>query len=178
MYWYLNIFSEYIINSSKTTTTSIHTLQSHHLPNGSINLVLTGNTAGVGVLVRVFHVLHQGLSSKEHLVTERTRGGVWSADQSRVLLQPTNTLLTETHTDHLVTLLNCQLMHVCLLSTARSLGFIQGSKFGMRNVNYRTSNKWRLLCLFHWDFRWDTEGWLVVSSSVRYESYIPGYSKQ
>lgn len=43
----------------------------------------------------VFHVFHEGFPAQEHLVTQRTRRGVWSPDQSRMLLQPTNTLLTK-----------------------------------------------------------------------------------
>lgn len=43
----------------------------------------------------VLHVLHQGFATKEHFVTEGTRCGIRSTNQSRMLLQTTNTLLTK-----------------------------------------------------------------------------------
>lgn len=58
-------------------------------------MTLTGNAGSVGILVRVLHVFHKGLAAQEHLVTERTGGGVRAADQCCMLLQPTNTLLTK-----------------------------------------------------------------------------------
>lgn len=61
----------------------------------SLSLPLTGYSGGVGVLVRVLHVLHEGLAAEEHLVAQRAGGGVGAADQCCMLLQPTNTLLTE-----------------------------------------------------------------------------------
>lgn len=59
------------------------------------HMTLTGYSRSVGIFVGMFHVLHKSLSTQEHLVTQRTWRSIRTSDKSRMLLQPTNTLLTK-----------------------------------------------------------------------------------